>query len=185
MDPLEPFNYSHNAELQYATYRSNSNWRRTYSFLAGSYWHATTPDSWSQILESGAIRPNINGRYPIRFSVNTPLSYGYTNGYVSLFDFHTPSENDAIRLWDRVHDILTDPVRETVLVKLNANNLLSKLIPNSEGWDRTRQTYKAGGCIPICETWYPDDIPTSWVENAYRLKPSSALDVFHWTQIKN
>ena len=66
-------------DKQYAAYRSNPNWKRIYDFLRQDdcYWHVTNPEAWEAIRASGAIKPNIDGRYHQRFGTTSTKSFGY------------------------------------------------------------------------------------------------------------
>jgi hypothetical protein len=159
---MEHFNWNEAHEGQYAAYRSDPEWGRIYSFLRHGYWHVTSPGNWQAIKKSGAIKPNINGRFRTRWSGITDRSYAYIQECVSLFDFITPSEEDVIRLWDRSWPILTDNEATTVLLRIDRRQLRSKIIPNCEAGVKYLQ-------IPHCEVWFPGPIPIDSISSVYHL----------------
>src|SRR5262249_5051027 len=142
--------------------------RRIYTFLnRDGYWHVTSPQGLKGIYESGAIKPNVNGRFPVSWHDISQRSYGYIHNCVSLFDFAAATDEQFIQKWDNAHDILvgqSEPIK--ILLLLNGKQLLSKIIPNSDVWPRTRDG-ECYGCIPFLECWYPDDIPVDAITKQY------------------
>jgi len=174
---MELFDCNSDPEPQYAAYRLNPDWERTYSFLCHGYWHVTNPEAWKAIVRSGAIRPNLHGTYSMRFADNTWKSYGYIHKCVALFDFISPSEEEIIRKWENAWEVLTDYERATILIQLDRPRLMPKIIPNHYGWD-AQDGRQILGCIPFCEVWYPDEIATDAVTSVFRLPPPSRYGEF-------
>jgi hypothetical protein len=178
----DPTDDSERVEPQYALYRSNPEWRRIYSFLRRGYWHVTNPKSWEDIRKSRAIQPNLGGRYTARWGspgtcvepTLTDRSYAYIHKCVALFDFVYPSENEVIHQWGNAWDVLTDQGASTILIRLDRRRLRSKIIPNREG--RKIVDDRAFGCIPYCEVWYPDEIPTTFVIGVYEVPPPAGFE---------
>ena len=165
--------------IQYAAYRSNPSWRHILKFLRREcYWHVTTKDAWREIRKSGAIMPNVDGRFSMRFDTISERSFGYINKCVSLFDFLSPSEEQLIRQWGNVHDVLTDTTKTMILLALRWQSLHSMIVPNSQCWNPESGS-AAAGCIPFCEVWYPGEIPISVIEVTYLLSPCSDLEGFN------
>jgi hypothetical protein len=174
--PLERFELSDRPEETFAAYKSNPEWRSIYSFLGNGFWHVTSFESWSGILRSGAIRPNVRGRYAMRFGTISERSYGYHHNYVSLFDFRSPTEEEVIQTWARACDVLTDGLQSLLLLRLDRRRLRRKIIPNSAAWPPTYE--EPFGSIPFIEVWYPGEIPVSAITGTFRLPARHGLSDF-------
>ena len=180
---MESFCYSAPEERQYATYKSDPEWRRIYSFLHHGYWHGTTPNNWKAILASGVIRPRMEGDLLGRWwSKSTERSYAYNHRCVALFDFVSPSEEEVIETWDRAWETLTNIKATTILLRLDRRRLRSRIIPNSQGWPRAPNG-EIYFLIPFCEVWYPEDIPTIAISQVYELLPPSKFGELNCTRI--
>jgi hypothetical protein len=160
-------------EEKYAEYQSNPEWRRIYRFLHPGYWHVTDPAAWIAIHESGAIKPNVGGRFETPYQ----RSYAFVNECVALFDFAGPTEEEVIQVWGRACDVLTmgaltgDP---SVLLRLDRRRLRPKIIPNSEGWPPKESLLS----IPYIEVWYPGEIPIAAITGRFRLRAVHGLRQF-------
>jgi hypothetical protein len=159
-----------------AVYRADPDWKRLYSFLRHGYWHGQSLQAWEVTRQEGAIKPNIDGRYPMRFEFQTLRSYGYNHKCVALFDFMTPSEDQVIRSWGHAWDVLVNEEAPTILIQLNRKHLEQKIIPNSQGM-QPAPSGKQYGCIPFCEVWYPDEIPTAAITSVYRVPANSDFEL--------
>jgi hypothetical protein len=164
---------------QIAAYKADQEWKRVYDFLRRDYWHVTNPAAWDAIRQSGAIKPNLEGRFPTSWDdVVTGQSYAYLHGRVALFDFCTPSEDDAIRQWAHAWDVFMGGGGRAlvrVLLQLTRERLVSKIIPNRRG----HLDGELFGCIEHCEVWYPEDIPTDAISAAYRLPVATVFGQFN------
>jgi len=172
---MERFHHGLPADPQYAVYKSDPAWRRLYAFLRCGYWHVTNPAKWEAIKESGAIKPNVDEGFEMRFESQTKKSIGHVNGYVMLFDFVTPSEEEIIGTWEHAWDVLTDEVT-TVLLRLDRRRLRTKVIPNSAA-------NCGDGYISFCEVWYPEPIPMIAISSVYRVPSPAAFGEFRPEQI--
>lgn len=169
---MERFDYDNPKEPQYAAYRSDPAWRRIYKFLQRGYWHVTSPQAWDKIRESGAIKPNIDGRYTVNF---TERSYSYIHQCVALFDFASPSEEEIIQNWHHAWDVIRSKPT-TVLLRLDRRRLHSKIIPNSQARQWLAEG-KVANIIPFCEVWCPEEIPIVAVSHAYRVSEARAYEL--------
>jgi hypothetical protein len=160
--------YDETDEPWYAEYLADPEWNRIYSLIRQGYWHVTSLQGWGAIRESGAIKPNLGGRFPRRFGDITERSYGYKNKLVALFDFHTPSDREVIRQWGNAWDVLVNTCEDHILLQLDRCRLEAKIIPNSKVWGRSDKKV-LGGCIPFVEVWYPEEIPIDTVGTVYRV----------------
>jgi hypothetical protein len=104
-------------------------------------------------------------------AVSTERTFAYVHNYVALFDFVTPSEQEAIRQWENAWTFLR---ASDILVRLDRRRLRSEIIPNHLG----RNDATACGCIPYLEVWYPDEIPTRFITAIYVMPLSSHLGDF-------
>jgi hypothetical protein len=156
-------------EDKYAAYRSNPEWKRIYSFLHDGYWHVTS--AWDAIRESGAIKPNIGGRFPMKYG---DRHYAYHHQCIALFDFVTPSEEEVIQTWGHACDVLSQ--NGPVLLRLDRSSLDPKVIPNRDVWGREDTLRYL--LIPFIEAWYPGEISTDAITAKFRLTPHHGLTVF-------
>lgn len=159
------FSFEKPEEPQYLAFRSDPAWRRTYKFLRRGYWHGTQAKTWSAIRTTGAIKPNV-GQFPMSWP-QTEMSYGYNHGCVMLFDFVTPTEEQVIRTFGRVYDVL---MRCDVLLRIDRRRLRQRIIPNSAAHPcRRRSDGRVFGCIQYCEVFYPGDITLRAISQVYRV----------------
>lgn len=123
--------------------------------------HRTGLQGYKGIKQSGHIEPNL-GQFPYSYP-QSKTYYGGSNGFICLFDFESAEEEDyrAIHLtWGQ---FLTDHKPITIIMRLNRQKLVQKLIPNSDAPKIGDPKYRS--YIPYVETWYPEPIPLSAVEN--------------------
>lgn len=152
--------------LEYERLRNDPEWGKIYAFIRRDYWHVTSTEAWREIRASGAIKPNVDGRYDKRFGDITNRSFGYLHRYVSLFDFLTPSEEEVMRQWGNSWDVLVDQKHDGLLLQLGRNNLAAKIVQNSTAWSEGKAQVR-GGCIPHVEVWYPKEIAVDSVRNVW------------------
>lgn len=159
----------------YEPYKSSKIWEDIYAFLKRGIWHVTSRANWELIQSDGFIGRNLNGRYTMRFDTTSERSYGVKNELICLFDFETPTEDEVIRMWGRVWDVMIYQ-QGSILIALRRAALVDKLLPNTTCyWEGLQH---GGGCVPFCEAWYPDDIPTKFIDQVYELPPSNSVCEF-------
>ncbi|MFL5340434.1 MAG: hypothetical protein ACJ8F7_09805 [Gemmataceae bacterium] len=167
MDRFVPA-YDESDEPHYEQLRADPEWNRIYALIRQGYWHVTSLQGWEKIRESGAIKPNRGGRFPMRFGYVSERSYGRKSDLIALFDFATPSEGEVMRQWGNAWDVMVKNREDHILLQLERSSLEGRIIPNSEVFGRSDGKI-AGGCIPFVEVWYPEDIPTDCIASVYRL----------------
>jgi hypothetical protein len=143
--------------------------------LRHGYWHVTTLAGCEEIRKAGAIKPNIDARFPARFDHTTRKSFGYVHRCVSLFDFATPSDEQVIRQWGNAWDVLTNTQATHVLLRLDRGHLEPKIMPNSVAYPKTKDG-GIFGCIPWVEVWYPEDIAIAAVTAVYHIPPPRGFE---------
>lgn len=164
-----------NDEREYDRLRSDTEWNDIYSFIRHGYWHVTSIDGWSGIQKVGAIGPNVDGRYSKRFGDITDRSFGYINGFVSLFDFCDPTEEKIMRQWGNSWDVLVNTQEDQILIKFDRLKLITDIIPNARNFCPYRGQIE-GGCIPWVEVWYPRAIPIAFIQSVYRLHSTQRFE---------
>lgn len=129
--------------------------------LRRGIFHTTTIEGYKGIRQSGNILPN-KGDFPFRYP-QSKTYYGYSMGYICLFDFESAREEDYRGNHYWWADFFCDhrqPV--TIVLKLNRQALAGKLIPNS-----ARPKLDEVGYVPAIayvEVWYPEAIPVSAID---------------------
>lgn len=113
------------------------------------------------IRKSGYILPN-KGLFPFRYP-QTPNYFGYSKGYVSLFDFGPARDRDCIAIHHTWGQFFFDHKPITTALRLNRDVLSDKLIPSTAAPKLGDKDYK--GRIPYVEAWYPEAIPFSVIDS--------------------
>ena len=112
--------------------------------LRPGLWHSTPPTRYRPILDRGEIRPD-GGQGGNVYTGSLAVSMGA----VSLFDFESASEEDALGTFGRWCTHLWRPdidTRLTVWIGLNRDELPGRLILAKEGGERAMSEGK---------NWYP------------------------------
>lgn len=137
--------------------------RESYKLLNGGVWHATQISSLPHILKSRGIEPNINGKFGNEFFV-TDRSYASQSGLIAVFDFRSVPPHLALRQYENVVYIVAQKP-ERVLLRIDADVIADRIVPNSECWNAERGTYHhdKGGCVPHVEAWVRDTIPAKCI----------------------
>lgn len=128
-----------------------------FPLLRVGFYHFTSLDGLRNILTRGAIVPN-DGDLPNTSSVS-PVSYGRRRGYISLFDFETPTEAECMKhCWGKWSSILTahDPV--SIGLRLDRVALRGHIITNEE---IARETEYREMFIPKVEVCSKVSVPVS------------------------
>ncbi|GAA4468407.1 hypothetical protein GCM10023156_59380 [Novipirellula rosea] len=167
MDRFIP-NFDDSDEPEYQRIGSDPSWRKIYDFVSNGFWHVTSPTSWDAIRSSGAIEPNVGGRFPKRFGDISDRSYGYLKKYVSIFDFATPTERQVMRQWGNSWDVLVAQDSDQILLQLDRESLSPDIIPNSANFNEAVGQIE-GGCIPWVEVWFPHKIPVASIKGVFRI----------------
>jgi len=130
-------------------------WRfPAYERVKGRLFHRTTCLGLRGILRSGEIRPNA-GLFPVSFPTSR-TSYGFLNGYISLFDFEDTSTVDQIRtfvIWD---NLIGQMGKTLFLLTLNSLELRPDLIPSCLAPQPGQPNY--GRCMRPIECFCPRPI---------------------------
>ena len=129
--------------------------------LEGGLFHCTDIRGFCAICKSGWIEPN-TGQNPFSFP-QSQSSFGFNNGWISLFDFAGREERDlALHHWKwQSFFIATDSAR--VICTLDRADLVEKLIPNSIRPLPSDDNYRMA--IPCVEAWYPEPIDIQSIRN--------------------
>ena len=97
--------------------------------LRPGLWHSTPPTRFAEILADGEIRPGGGERGNVYRG-----SFAASIGAVSLFDFESASEDDALGTFQKWSTHLCAPhARLTVWIKLSRDRLPGRLILADEG----------------------------------------------------
>jgi hypothetical protein len=122
--------------------------------------HSTSIDGYKGIRETGKILPT-TGDLPFSYPQSRTY-YGYSMGWVCLFDFESAREEDyggTHHLWSDFFLSHKRKHRATIVLKLNRLQLEHKLILNCSRPKLGEPGYKPA--IAYIEAWYPEAIPTS------------------------
>ncbi|HEU4699998.1 MAG TPA: hypothetical protein VFS40_12520 [Gemmatimonadales bacterium] len=129
-----------------------------FATLREGLWHTTSPRGYLGIRATGAIEPN-GGRFPYSYP-QSAAAYGEAHGYVCLFDFATPSEDECAWgyfKWTPFFDRCTPVI---VALQLDRAALAPRLIANAVP---TAARDHAHIWLPYVEAWYDGPIPLSAV----------------------
>jgi hypothetical protein len=140
--------------------------------LAGKLFHVTAAHNVPSIIASGAIQPNIGGRFRRSFS-GSRKSYGAKLGYVSMFDFRSADEIAMhSAFWKYISGRLNSWARRLTFLTIDDS---LDVIP----WEVAhRDTDGKGFYIPEVECWSATPIPIRLVTRAiYMHVPLSEWDV--------
>lgn len=134
-------------------------------------YHLTSVQGYRGIQRSGSIQPN-DGRFPNTFP-QSANSYGRSRGYVSLFDFETPTIRQCVHMrpvWD---NFFTKRGAAKVLLKLDRNRLAASLIPNEAALEEPVRN--RGVWLRHVEVWHPESIPYSYITGGVVIIPTRPI----------
>lgn len=154
---------------------------RLYPILKGGLYHRTSVKNYFGIKQDGYIYPN-TGQYDCTYP-QSKVYYGYSKGFISLFDFANATLKECIIMHHAWNQFFFDQDPVTIVLKLNRDDLSYKLIPNSSA-PRERPFYK--GHIHYVEAWYPEPIKFSSIEEfciSFYLDGSPKFIIFEKTII--
>ena len=139
--------------------------------LRRGVYHLTSVQGYRGIRRSGEIQPN-EGSFPYTYP-QSATSYARLQGYVSLFDFETPTISQCLLtrpLWDGFF-IKHKPA--TLLISLDRKKLAPKLIPNDVALQVPQ--HERGTWLRHVEVWYPGPIPFGWVVTCILVLPTQPI----------
>ncbi|MCD4791134.1 MAG: hypothetical protein K8R37_14155 [Bacteroidales bacterium] len=123
--------------------------------------HRTSIDGYKGIRQTGNILPN-KGNFP--FSYPQSISYyGFSMGYICLFDFESARDDDYRGNHHIWADFFYDHKPITIILRLNRQKLSDKLIPNSVRPKPVETDYVPA--IAYVEAWYPEAISVSAIDS--------------------
>ena len=160
-------------QIEYQRLRNDKEWLSIVEFISRDYWHVTSWEAWQSIQDEQLINPNLDGRYKTRFGSITEKSFGYANGWISLFDFVTPTEEQVMQQWGNSWDIIVGRAPDQVLLQLERDALSRYIVPSS----KADGLYEFGR-VPWVEVWYPSPIPAKFILNVYQIASCSGFK-FH------
>lgn len=133
--------------------------------------HLTDAAGYAGIRSSGYIEPN-DGRFPNSFE-RSAHSYGRSRGFISLFDFETPTLDTCVSEEPKWTTFFVQRKPSLVLIRLDGQKLAAKLVPN----ERAREEVGLGRPVwmPHIEVWYPDPIPFSWTTELVHIVPTPSV----------
>jgi|GEM_PF-1930749 len=130
--------------------------------LKNGVFHVTSIKGFRRIQQCDFIIPN-KGQFHCKHP-QTKHYYGYSKGYICLFDFESSNEQDYITNYLTWQHFFGDYEPFTIVLKLSRQKLADKLIPNSNPPQKVSEPeYK--GFIPFVECWYPEKIPFSAIDS--------------------
>jgi hypothetical protein len=151
------------------------------SRLRVGVFHRTDVEGYRGIRKCGQIIPNdgtLSPSYP-----QSKGYYGYSKGYICLFDFESAREEDYRANHHMWAQFFYDGKPVTIVLKLNREKLAAKLIPNSSRPKPGDACYKPA--IAYVEAWYPDPIPLSSVDGAIVTRWDSKRDLLLINEFSN
>ena len=132
--------------------------------LRGSVFHVTTATAYARIRSTGAVLPNVDGRY--RFSSpSSETSFGRRRNLVCLVDLRIASDaqiRHALSCYYFLDPFVTSRINVFLTLRHEA---FGELIPNSVG----RAYSPAETVIPEIEVWYPGRLPLHEVASLLRV----------------
>jgi hypothetical protein len=87
----------------------------------------------------------------------------------------TPDERKVIAKWSQAWEVMVSQDKPRILLELERERLLPKVIPNTDAWPKTKEG-KIFGLIPFLEAWYPEDIPVEAVVRVYELPATRGFE---------
>ena len=145
----------------------NSWLSKKFKLLKKKIFHVTIPSGFIGISNSGYIEPN-DGTRKYSFP-QTEKSYGLAKGYVCLFDFVTPSEDEIISQFFKWEWFFKIHRPFTLVLELDKESIAPYLIRNQEA---KKEIGYSKFWIPYIEAWSIQPIPISAIENYYIVKYS-------------
>jgi hypothetical protein len=140
---------------------------KKFKLLKKKIFHVTIPSGFIGIHSSGYIEPNDRTReysFP-----QTERSYGLAKGYICLFDFVTPSEDEIISQFFKWEWFFKTHRPFTIVLELEQKLISQYLIRNEEA---KKEVGYSKVWIPYVEAWSTQPIPISAIKNYYIVKYS-------------
>jgi hypothetical protein len=150
--------------------------------LRTGLYHRTSLKHYEGIRRAGVIIPNA-GQFEVTYE-QSKGSYGFRNGYISLFDFESVRLNIYNEFFQEWVGFFGYLVPATLILKINRKQLKDKLIPNGSA------QLGVDFFIPYAEVWYPEPIRLTSVQtyiikfedgSNWQLYDSSEKDEFDGT----
>lgn len=141
-----------------------------FPLLRQGLYHATSVEGYRGISREGFIRPwngSFRAAYP---KMNSHARY---HGWISLFDFQTPTEEQCFQVREQWGEFFVKEKPVTVLINLFRETLASKIIPNEAV--EAEPNYQERMRIPYVEVWYPEPISLSAVQSCVLVFPSKPV----------
>lgn len=126
-----------------------------FPLLRGGLFHRTGIQGFRGIFNTGYILPN-TGQFPTSYP-QTREYYGFSRGYISVFDFHNIPDAYCISNYNIWGVFFFDHEPVTIVFRLRRDMLTDKLIPNDAAPKLDSLDYKSH--IAYVEAWYPEPIP--------------------------
>jgi hypothetical protein len=139
--------------------------------LREGLYHITDEQGYDGILSSRYIKPN-TGEFPDSSS-KSAHSYGRSSGYISLFDFETPTLEQCVSEKGKWTFFFVQQKPFLVLIEIDRRKLGPKLMPNEKAKEEVG--YGKPVWMPHVEVWYPDPIPFSWIKRFIHIIPTPSV----------
>lgn len=141
-----------------------------FTVLRQGVYHLTSVQGYTGIRRDRYIKPN-DGSFPNTYP-QLANSYGRHHGYVSLFDFESPTEEQCFLQRSKWEGFFTRHKPATVLIRFNRGQLASELISyecaiKEVGFRMMK--------IPHVEVWYPKPIPFSYATGLVLITPTKPI----------
>jgi|SRR5215207_10255030 len=132
--------------------------------------HLTSVRELEGIRNKGYITPN-RGGFPDTYP-QSAQSFGRKYGYVSLFDFETPTEVQILLEYHKWVGFFYRHEPVTVLISFNRQGLEPKLLPNATAKERVGYEIP---WMPRTEVWYPEPLALSWATSRILVYPTEPI----------
>jgi hypothetical protein len=134
--------------------------------------HRTSIRGYNGICSNGSIIPN-TGQFEVSYP-QTRGNYGFSKGYISLFDFESATNRQCVETYHNWDNFFLPYKSAIVVLRLNRAALSGKLIPNSAAPERGTEGYKPK--IAYVEVWYPEPIPLSIIDGYILIATKNSRD---------
>lgn len=136
------------------------------ALIEGHVFHVTKRPYWPQILATGAIEPNSNGRLPTTFGNYD--SFFRKRGCISVFDFRLPPNDEILDFRRRCWPFqAATPGDEGIAILI----LNSSIYPVLITWNRWKDENALSEMIvPFVEAGHPGPIPVSAIDDVILLR---------------
>ncbi len=139
-----------------------------WKYINKKLFHVTSHLGYKGIKSKAAILPN-SGERDFSFE-QSKRSFAKNNGYVALFDFEEPSY-EKIELMKSTWLNIMAKHQPAIVIVLNREKLNEKIILNASlgaGYAQVK-FMEINYYVPQVETWYPEPIDVSNIENVYEI----------------